>query len=807
MQFRAFVLTVFVIAGFAEVVTLQAQPKPGYMPSTTHVFPAGARRGSSLKVRFGTECVPVGTRVHWSGTGVTGSTHLLRQLADNGEPSPRREPTITPITYPREWDGEVRVAANAPLGTAYWRISSAQGGTTSRPFVIGDLPEFTETESNSSVGSAERVQLPVTINGQVSGERDADYFRFSVKAGETVVCEVMAARLGSKLEPLVELQDAAGRRVDFERTHVGADPVLAVTAQVDGDFLLRIANVSHYGDPAHVYRVTISTRPFVTSVFPASGRSGETIDLELSVFGKPDGAQRLKRTIKLPQTVGEYRFDGTTFTGHDGSRFVGSKTAIATQNQPSNHVEFTVSDAIHIVEGQSVEPVGLKLPGVASGRLERPDDQDWYKIAAQMGDRISFTCSANGESSPVLSLHDAMGKLIQQARSIEVLDATARIEWTAPADGEWQVRVRDLRYPSAGGRDFMYELSATRNAPRFELGVASDMFVVEQGKSAVLRVNIARSGGFNAKVVFAVDGLPKGLSIKNTEAKAGAATHSLTFVATDEARVALSELTITGRAQLGDLALERVVSARHLGRDAEGTSIGNAFRETVQLAVSHKPIFKLECSEAYLYAHRGSVFMYPMQIERLNGFDGPILMQRGDRQNRDMDGVEIMDAVVPKGVSDFDVPIYLPETMHINVQSQTQLYSQGYATFTDRHGEPQVMLILAQKRNMLRTLPPVVKLQRVDEQVLIKRGKGTVRLRLERTTNFPGPMTLSVVSQSNVPTVKLRGTTIPAKQTDVVVEFEVEGAASLQPFEFTLRAVGSMDGTKIITEVPVNVIR
>ena len=98
-----------------------------------------------------------------------------------------------------------------------------------------------------------------------------------------------------------------------------------------------------------------------------------------------------------------------------------------------------------------------------------------------------------------------------------------------------------------------------------------------------------------------------------------------------------------------------------------------------------------------------------MEIERLNGFDGEITIQIGDRQNRDLDGIEMIETVIPAGRSEFFLPIYLPETMHINVQSQSQLYSQAYALFQDVNGNEQSVLVLSEKRNMLRTLPPVVK--------------------------------------------------------------------------------------------------
>ena len=49
--------------------------------------------------------------------------------------------------------------------------------------------------------------------------------------------------------------------------------------------------------------------------------------------------------------------------------------------------------------------------------------------------------------------------------------------------------------------------------------------------------------------------------------------------------------------------------------------------DTLHLTVQHKPIFRLTCNEAYQYAHRGTVYPYALQVERLGGFDGPITLQ------------------------------------------------------------------------------------------------------------------------------------------------------------------------------------
>ena len=66
----------------------------------------------------------------------------------------------------------------------------------------------------------------MTVNGQIYGERDVDCFRFTAEAGQVISCEVIAGRLGSRLDPVVELLDSNGRKVEAELANVGTDPVL-----------------------------------------------------------------------------------------------------------------------------------------------------------------------------------------------------------------------------------------------------------------------------------------------------------------------------------------------------------------------------------------------------------------------------------------------------------------------------------------------------------------------------------------------------------------------------------------------------
>ena len=122
-----------------------AQPVPSREPSSTHIFPAGGRRGTTVQVLVGAECVPPGTTFRVWGDGVTAPPVLGAKTQARLELSPRREPREIPISYPKEWESKIEIVDAAPLGQKMWRLTCARGGTGARPFIVGDLPEFIES--------------------------------------------------------------------------------------------------------------------------------------------------------------------------------------------------------------------------------------------------------------------------------------------------------------------------------------------------------------------------------------------------------------------------------------------------------------------------------------------------------------------------------------------------------------------------------------------------------------------------------------------------------------------------------------
>ncbi len=718
---------------FLPTQPLSAQAVPSKEPSSTHIFPAGGRRGTVVPVRIGTEAMPPSANLRLWGDGVRSVVLLGERVKPRYEPSARRPPRDADgvganMSYPTEWASELAIAADAPLGVAAWRVTCGWGGTRVRPFLIGDLPEFIEAESNSTVDRAERVTLPVTINGQIAGERDIDCFVFSAMSGQVVVADVSAARIGSLLDPVVELYSVDGHRVSAETRRVTGDNVLSFRVPTAGDYVLQIANVSFRGGPEFVYRVTLSD---------------------------------VGQVSNLPVSDGQV------------------------ENLPHDTL--------------------LALPATIQSRFLRANSEDVFRIAVKKDELVAIECRPASVAMPLVSIEDATSRTLAKASSVESSDRECSFEWRAPADGEYRLRVRDLQHGSRGGPEFGYRLLVRQAQPDFQLSLSAEYANVTQGSRTDLDLAVKRFGGFTGPIELSIAGLPDGVTFEPPQVAENQTSLKLVLKAIDDTRPTDATLRISGKGTIANQSVEHIANVASLG---EATA---AIANTVQLTVQHKPIFKLTCNEAYQYGHRGTIYPYAMQIERLGGFDGEIHLQLCERQVQDLDGIEVVETLIPPGVTEFKNRVYLPETMHSSVQHHCRPYSQAWATFTDKWGQRQSMLSICDKRNMIRTMPTVVKLKSLDDHVIFRPG-GTVccQLVLDRTANFEGAMDIELIEPVARTGFIAERVRIEPGQTRAEISIRIDNSATGPPdLSLRFRAVGQLrEDVTVISEavVPVRVV-
>jgi hypothetical protein len=101
----------------------------------------------------------------------------------------------------------------------------------------------------------------------------------------------------------------------------------------------------------------------------------------------------------------------------------------------------------------------VTLPAVISGVLNAAAQTNLYRFKANKGDELVFEVDAARRGSQLdssLSVLDANGK--ELARNEDAIGLDSLLLFTAPADGEFLVAVRDFRF--RGGNDYSYRLTA-----------------------------------------------------------------------------------------------------------------------------------------------------------------------------------------------------------------------------------------------------------------------------------------------------------------------------------------------------------
>src|SRR5262249_38271568 len=108
---------------------------------------------------------------------------------------------------------DVTFPPTTPAGVYQLSLKSSAGQTASLPFTVDLFPLIEEKEPNDSPSTGQAIALPATVAGSMNRAGDVDYFRFDARAGQQVGVQVLTGAAGSKLEPVLQMVDGAGRVV------------------------------------------------------------------------------------------------------------------------------------------------------------------------------------------------------------------------------------------------------------------------------------------------------------------------------------------------------------------------------------------------------------------------------------------------------------------------------------------------------------------------------------------------------------------------------------------------------------------
>ena len=452
----------------------------------------------------------------------------------------------------------VDVKPDALRGDFNVRAATATGVSAPLALTISDHPPVYEKEPNNSIGQAQAVELPAIIVGSIHAQAEADLYKFSARAGQRLIFDVVAQRHGSKLDSSLAILDAGAAVLARGEDEYGLDSFIEFTAPKDGDYFLRIHDLRYQGAGDFTYRIRGGAIPHVASLFPLGGRRGGYLDVQLIGANLPSAYVPLKLAPDAPL----------------GRRDVDVPTAAGV----TNALPFEVGDQPEIIEAEPNEKPAqsntVSLPVVVNGRVSREGDIDTFRFTSNSERPVRIEVAASRFGSPLdalLTLRDEKGNVLQQNDDAGGgMGADARIELKDSKDKTYTVSVTDL--VGRGGERFAYRLSVLPQSPEtpdFEIAFPPETPRVARDGRTKLWCEVKRRGGFNGDVTVKLEGLPNGVTceplvLKGNEPNSGL----MVLTASNEAPLGLFPLKATATGKIGETDAIRPPKARQYGGES-----------------------------------------------------------------------------------------------------------------------------------------------------------------------------------------------------------------------------------------------
>jgi hypothetical protein len=184
------------------------------------------------------------------------------------------------------------------------------------------------------------------------------------------------------------------------------------------------------------------------------------------------------------------------------------------------------------------------------------------------------------------------------------LGKDSRLEFTAPADGDYIIRIRDVR--GSGGKDYAYRLNLRQPRPDFRLAVSPRNPNVPVGGAIPLTVTALRFDGFNGPIDVALTNLPSGLH----------GTHGV--IAPGQIN---TTLLISADA---DAKLDTAAPLEVAGRGGSLTRYANPEDKLKLIALMPRSDIQMSALSKEVVLEPGGTAEVKVAIERHNGFAGRV---------------------------------------------------------------------------------------------------------------------------------------------------------------------------------------
>ena len=340
--------------------------------------------------------------------------------------------------------------------------------------------------------------ISVTVNGVLENNGDVDGYSISLEQGQTIVAAVDAnAAFGSPMDGILQIISHDGFVLAENHDSIGLDPRLAFTAPEANSYVVRLfafpaepnQSIHFHGGKNYVYRLTLTTGPYVASAQPLAVALESTCEIELLGWNMPKPL-RVSASIKKLNT---HEVSAASLPQFGEQEHI----AITPKNIPGRARVLGIEGAnIVIVEDATKErPVTVTLPTIASGCIAEKGQQDHFSFHLEKDEVVAISVEAPSFHSfltPCLALTGPDGNHLLDAGQAGAAE-DLKVTYTAKATGEFRLAIGD-RYQH-GDWLHPYRVSIGNPLTDVQLSIASESYLVEPTATLEIPVTIMRQSG------------------------------------------------------------------------------------------------------------------------------------------------------------------------------------------------------------------------------------------------------------------------------------------------------------------------
>jgi hypothetical protein len=432
------------------------------------------------------------------GLQIGGTTTLVVDGDDLGT-APRlllpfpAKPQLKPGSTDKQATFDITLDGDVQPGYSHLRLVTDHG--VSLPVVIG-VDRLPQRPLTASVD-----QLPVALHGVLNGSTVVET-RFPGKAGQKVLIEVEAQRLGSKLRPIVHLYSPKHLQLSWSwpAPALFGDTRLEATLPEDGLYAIAVHDAEYAAAAPSFFRLRIGQWSFVDQVFPpVIGRGAQAVEF----LGPPSPVR-----VNVAAAQGS---DVVPLPWPREGMWSGPRPFVVVGLQS----EIVAPPSAGQVQDLPAGPIGV------SGRLVKPFGEDRYRVPVQAGNKVRLEVFAERYGSPLdtalVIRNENGGQLARVEDSPGTLDPV--LEYTVP-DQTTSIVVGVVDAQGRGGPRGIYHLTIDPQRPSagksdFLLFTPSQRLALPVGGRSVVPVMIERRG-YQGSIALSADGLPAGVNLENT---------------------------------------------------------------------------------------------------------------------------------------------------------------------------------------------------------------------------------------------------------------------------------------------------